>query len=1517
MIYFSLIVQKVISLKIIQQNEEDTIESFDISFENETELDYNIDNNKKYKFTIINDNFVYSFQTYFNTFIYKLNNNGELKTITNETIFEQGDVIYANYFLNLTIPITIKILSFPIHKEFNIFETIDKNQYFFIKPLEKSVAYFDAFDRNSKIYISENHEKYICEKDEKINGQFKIIEANKTYFIKNELYPNEVSIFKKYLYPLNLETQEIIINEEKIFLYLQGNKSYTLNFQENKNSKMIRLSPKTSHSEIYITQNGQEETVAINKDNPYHTIKEDFQDILLIKVNENDAFIEFLDYTDICDFFSKSPDEFYELEKKCATIIIKKTQKSFILNLNSENEFKYSLSLGLTQNEKYIYTTSSNYKINSNNKNIELKYEILFKNLDVLEKEFLSLTIFFEKENDQIIKISFSQESDLDSVLNEQFKSEIWEYILTDCIQKFLEIYVYNDIAKNPPEIPDHPNYHHKGIDLYRELQYLNLDDPEDDDDFLNSYEIYQEIKRILCSTKDLHFKIYLNKTFERMDFSYFHAYLPFKFIIKEYNNEQRIFLEKNGDYFQNFTEEEKKFIEEHLNIPLKKINDIDPFDYIQNWSQFLSTKNPHAQFTFIIDVIPFFFFYDYPVYLWNITLNEYEFEDNKILRLSHKIISDKNYNDNFQSNIYINNNIKNEEKTKNLDWNVLYEEKLNNNSINFLKCRVDKENKVNVFVQNSFLFDETRAIGKILNCAKLFLSNDYPIIIIENKNNGGRPKLAFFMLQLFQIFSVERTYSSYRLNAKEILKNEDINFINDTCEEINSISDLEEKTDFYKEIEHKKTKPMIEIPNKSERDALNHFREEFKNSTNLKKPTDILIFTDSFSYSSTSTLIKGFQNIGGAIIVGYFGNPKLKMDIFDSSQSDSVALYRDDLYKYMEDIVSEFEEVGFNISSITVREIFDDDYQKENPIPREYSFNPVDERVDIYSKYSDDIYDKFIEEGKKIYEKYHTGEYCNSKNDKVFLIDEKCKNINNLPHANGGYKCNNKGNTWNKTSCQPCYCDIGYYFDQYKQMCIEECGSEQKSFFIYEDDYSKEFNIKKDEAYKFYIFNAYDYYYSIKSSGEFIIINDEKYKLYYFDNNKEKENEIIINKDKNALNDIKIQIEAIKTNIKIDNRLKLDNIILIDYPYISIFEEIEDYVLYFNNLLQNKIKYAKYNDEMTNKDIININPKFFKNYTNEELLILEKNEIYFIYIDGNDIEQTVATSYINQYEIIGPINFDVYPKNYFYFKKNKTYQLNFEGNNYDIILKLSRETINSKVIIKEKNIILNETNLYYKFNDKEEINLEILKENAFIEILYNYINESDFEILDFGKSEYDLTKKFNMLIIPKDNYTSKEIIFELTGKENQEYLILHGYSLQNYFHKFDKDDNENKHKMNKNHYKFSIIEPYPDSINLIDKESYNLLFIKYSGKLNLKKEVKDYYKNDDESEEEKKNNHKEDKEEEGLEGWKIALISISSSIFLFFISCCAYITKCRKKVLNKEIEEDIHNLGPLEEELK
>ncbi len=115
---------------------------------------------------------------------------------------------------------------------------------------------------------------------------------------------------------------------------------------------------------------------------------------------------------------------------------------------------------------------------------------------------------------------------------------------------------------------------------------------------------------KILTATKDIHLTIFSYKTPKGIIFEQYIALLPFNFVIKNdtQSREYKIYI-KSNNYIQNYEESVRKFIIEHENIPLRNINDQDPFSYIQYWSKFQATKNIHAQFTYIINFNIFGFY--------------------------------------------------------------------------------------------------------------------------------------------------------------------------------------------------------------------------------------------------------------------------------------------------------------------------------------------------------------------------------------------------------------------------------------------------------------------------------------------------------------------------------------------------------------------------------------------------------------------------------------------------------------------------------------------------------------------------------------------------------------------------------------------------------------------------------------------------------------------------------------------------------------------------------------------
>ena len=317
------------------------------------------------------------------------------------------------------------------------------------------------------------------------------------------------------------------------------------------------------------------------------------------------------------------------MDSNILIIKIPKNPKNLFITLKSDKEFSYSMSYGFSNLGNYYYSSSSDLKIISKK---EVQFELItpFKDISLIENEFLSFAVIIHKEQDQKIICSYGQSAGfMDGLYNEKMEESTCKDIINN-LENLLEYYVYLDIAKNPPEIEGYPNYHHKGIDLKEELSKVSTKNRK-------FYEFYQEITKIIDSPRDDHLAIWAYKTPGGIKFDQYIVHLPFDFIIKEYNGTHRIFINSNG-YINEYSQNVRQFIYSHLEIPLKYINDIDPFEYIQYWSKSRRLKNIHAQFTSIINTISGFQLYVYPKDYSDIAQFEYEFDDNKILRIKYNL---------------------------------------------------------------------------------------------------------------------------------------------------------------------------------------------------------------------------------------------------------------------------------------------------------------------------------------------------------------------------------------------------------------------------------------------------------------------------------------------------------------------------------------------------------------------------------------------------------------------------------------------------------------------------------------------------------------------------------------------------------------------------------------------------------------------------------------------------------------------------------------------------------------
>ena len=516
------------------------------------------------------------------------------------------------------------------------------------------------------------------------------------------------------------------------------------------------------------------------------------------------------------------------------------------------------------------------------------------------------------------------------------------------------------------------------------------------------------------------------------------------------YIKNKKVYSLINNNYPSNLMEDLSLF----ENKPIKSINGIPPFEYIQNFNdRFLKFKSPQAQFVFnLIEINNPFSLANLPLDYSNLTNIKIVYDDDISKTFDYRVEFRSNlalkiyyFLHKFEHFFYEDLNI------FDFEWDLTLED-------GKIKCLVDNENKVNVIYQNSFLVSDLEEGEKFFDqCFSNFDNNNYPIIIIESFNSGGYGSLADYLISYINLNKTSTVYESYRYNEeieKYVAPLYSVKTIQ-TCEYENytylfNSSYIEDNYGFNsngEKIKHKRTK----IFDSSEVNE-NFFYSVRKKAKHIRKPNEIIIYTDGYSYSATSDLIKRTQLKGGAIIVGYDGNPFL--NTFDASQSPSAVQHTFSKYsKEMEDSLSlEIESLGFSLT-YTIAESFpelDNENENKSNIPLEYQIHEIDERVNIFNGYDDSKYQNFIDEAKKIFKKYETK--CNPKNKNLLLIDEKCNFLG--PHLHGGFPCDENG-YWNKKLCVPSYCDVGYVYDKKKNKCIKDVCFKKKEFnkFYYNRD--------------------------------------------------------------------------------------------------------------------------------------------------------------------------------------------------------------------------------------------------------------------------------------------------------------------------------------------------------------------------------------------------------------------------------------------------------------------------------
>ena len=735
-----------------------------------------------------------------------------------------------------------------------------------------------------------------------------------------------------------------------------------------------------------------------------------------------------------------------------------------------------------------------------------------------------------------------------EELMNETVSEEYCNSVIGNMTALISEGYVYLDFLKAPKQ--PRPNYFRK-MDLIKELNSINRTNR-------TFYEFYGDILEIIGNTGDGHFKFFSEITPNNFSLYSYYFCIPFYFLVQEVFDKDNVtindtyltinLIQVNTYCREHFTNETISEIQKLSGKKIISINNMNPYEYIEKITKNVgSAHSKQCKFIQGIDFIyqQFAYFYPHKKEYLNISI-KFEGED-KVFETQYSLeklkFSSEEFKEFFlqeqrrsfkndipflrfeeiEEKFKMEKGLKNKLKDEKDIWDLKSEDE-------YIKCKVDDENKFNVIYQESFYPKNFNNYEDIMyKCFSRFYSNDYKIIIIENRNGGGMTEICIPFTQYLRPKISKPLILGHRATPL-ILKNffvNDENLNPETCFTYTEKDDiLNGYEDIYNDgidkIVHKRTK-NIEPFSIFEKKIMEKKRKEYLATRKTKKPTDILVFTDGYSFSCTSTFITGLQTHGHGIIVGYNARPDLNKSDFDASQSNSPV----ETFQISEN-AKNLKKLGFD-SYITFGEYFDPNDKEIPRTPIEFLIYPVDEISNIYQEYYDRIYNRFIKEAKRIFEKYNDNGECNPDNKYLYFETSDCDSKINISKAHGGYICGTDGK-WDKNNCIAAYCDDGYYLNDNRTECIKDpCDNIKLNEITINEEKEKEYIIEPNNTYIFTI-EKENYLYSFYSELEpFIYIMNKNHILEAAKNGTKFKNgeKIYINYYLNITENINISIKA------------------------------------------------------------------------------------------------------------------------------------------------------------------------------------------------------------------------------------------------------------------------------------------------------------------------------------------------------------------------------------------------------
>jgi len=609
------------------------------------------------------------------------------------------------------------------------------------------------------------------------------------------------------------------------------------------------------------------------------------------------------------------------------------------------------------------------------------------------------------------------------------------------------DIYVYNDIAQNPPK---QPAGYFKAMNFTSALEELKQILAESGGVVSN---VFRPVMALINGFRDGHFSLRVKSTLESYEeydniFSDVFIMLPFFWDVEVDGNQRNVVLhhpvaaflpQDVRDLISNFSES---------GYYAKTINGVDAFTYFANLlGDYRTMKSPQGSLVFNkaytnpnqgikLLQFPLVNAFDNQTIVFSdpdsTTINfSFGFVN---LRAIHSGTRDIPFSQVPKDPIpYV--SFKDEERI----LGVMRNFKKRTVRMEHTKIPCETSKKMNYMQISSFNYDDEEAndfLQELVECVALFDTNKAPITVILPQNGGGSANLLTTVLFLLMPKYDFRTIDAMRKNdrtseiAVYIVAGYQLSDNNKTC---NSIETYEEFYSYWNRtvvddlgdgVTHVRSDTAIE----GYKDPLEEFMS-FRLWRNIRKPTDIIIATDGFCFSSCSNFVDNIIRSGSAIVAGYgVSNPG--DELFGAGQCPSGVIDPSGLFREL----ANNSNYGLNFMC-TVLEAFDPTAKGEETIPIDYRILPIDANLQYYDNYDLEHPGDpaLLARALAVHEQFQT--QCNPKNKRLLFVTDDCPVTKPFAVA-GGYACGSNGE-WDTSSCKVAWCEDGYIVDYENDQCV------------------------------------------------------------------------------------------------------------------------------------------------------------------------------------------------------------------------------------------------------------------------------------------------------------------------------------------------------------------------------------------------------------------------------------------------------------------------------------------------